>query len=115
MDIKLTELTHDLKQKMEKDPRFIRLNRLEKEISENEEIMRLAYKKDMAALVYSDDLKIYNENNPIIDKDRSELYQAKLALDSHPLIIEYNKAYKEVREVIDNVNNIIFTDFKEKD
>lgn len=113
MDIKLNELTQELKEQMNNDPRFILLDKLEKEISENEEIMRLAYKKDMASLAYSDKLKIYSEDSLEIEPYRRALYEAKLALDTHPLIIEYNKAYKNVREVIDNVNNIIFTGFKE--
>ena len=111
MDQKLFDLTNEMKEAMKNDPRFILLNKLEKEVNENEEIMSLAYRKDLAITNYSDLLKIYNENAPEVEGARKALYQAKLALDNHPLIIEYNKAYKEVKDVLDNVNNIIFDSF----
>lgn len=115
MDEKLYELTSELKKMMLNDQRFILLNKLETEISNNEEIMALSYKKDVAATTYSDLLKIYKEDAKEVESARKALYEAKLALDSHPLIVEYNKAYKEVRKVLDNINNIIFTDFTKKE
>ena len=42
--------TSDLKEKLNGDPRVVLLNKLEKEMNDNEEVMALAYKKDMAAL-----------------------------------------------------------------
>lgn len=111
MDIKLFELSQNLKNEMNNDSRFILLNKLEKEISNNEEIMALAYKKDVASTYYSDLLKIYKDDSKEVELARKNLYEAKKALDSYPLIVEYNKAYSEVKKIFDNINSLLFKDF----
>ena len=111
MNIKLLELTNNLKSEIDNDSRFILLNQLDKEISCNEEVMALAYKKDLASTLYSDLLKIYKEDSNEVEAARRELYEAKKNLDSHPLIKEYNRAFKEVNLVLNKVNTTLFKDF----
>ena len=41
-------LSYELKDLLSNDPRIIRLNELEKKMNENEEVMALAYQKDLA-------------------------------------------------------------------
>lgn len=113
MDIKLLELTNNLKNEIENDFRIILLNSLDKEISSNEEIMSLAYKKDVASTYYSDLLKIYKDDSLEVIAARKTLYEAKKNLDSHPLIVKYNKAYFDVKNLLDEINKILFNDFSE--
>ena len=100
-----------LKESLSNDPRVIHLLELEKEMNENEEVMALAYKKDMAAVKYSDTLNHFSEDSEEAKKALQELHEAKLALDSHPLVRKYLESYKEVRELYDDINNILFSNF----
>ena len=101
----------ELKDKLNNDPRIISLNELEKKLNENEEVMALAYQKDMAAVDYSDTLNHFSEDSKEAQESLKKLHAAKLALDSHPLVRKYLDAYKEVRELYDEINSIIFANF----
>ena len=100
-----------LKEMLDNDPRVIRLNELEKRMDESEEVMALAYKKDMAAVKYSDILNHFKEDSIEAQLALKELHQAKYDLDSHPIVKDYLKAYKEVRELYDEINKILFSSF----
>lgn len=100
-----------LKENIANDPRMIHLLELEKKMNENEEVMALAYKKDMAAVNYSDVLNHFSEDSEEAKKALKELHEAKLNLDQHPLVREYLNAYKEVRELYDEINEILFSNF----
>lgn len=101
----------NLKELLNKDPRIIKLNELEKKMNEDEEVMSLAYKKDMASVNYSDVLNHFSEESKETQKALKELHEAKLNLDNHPLVKEYMKAYKEVRELYEEINKILFANF----
>ena len=100
-----------LKELLAKDERVIRLNELEKKMDEDKEVISLAYKKDMAAVNYSDALNHFSEESEEVQKALKELHEAKLNLDNHPLVQEYLKAYKEVRELYEEINKILFANF----
>ena len=100
-----------LKENLANEPRVIRLLELEKKMNENEEVMALAYKKDMAAVNYSDVLNHFSEDSEEAKKALKELHEAKLNLDQHPLVREYLNTYKEVRELYDEINEILFSNF----
>ena len=100
-----------LKELLDNDPRVIRLNELEVKMDNDEEVMALAYKKDTAAVAYSDALNHFGENSDITQKALKELHQAKLDLDNHPLVREYLASYREVRELYDQINEILFGNF----
>ena len=102
---------NDLKERLNNDPRVILLNKLEKEMNENEEVMALAYKKDMACLKYSDVLKHFSEDSQEAKEALKELHEAKKNLDSHPLVKDYLKAYSEVRDLYASINEILFSNF----
>lgn len=112
MDEKIFFLADKLKNEMDSDPRFVKLNSLEKKMNDNEEVMLLAYQKDLKSDKYSDLLKIYDEKHPQVVEARKELVAAKTELDNHPLAKEYLKAYAEVRMLLYKVNDILFKDFK---
>ena len=100
-----------LKESLQNDPRVILLNDLEKQMDESEQVMALAYKKDMAAVNYSDVLNHFSEDSEEAQKALKELHEVKLNLDNHPLVKEYLKAYKSVRELYEQVNEILFANF----
>lgn len=101
----------NIKKLIDNDERVILLNKLEKEMNENEEVMALAYKKDMAATEYGDALNHYSEDSEEVKKLLEKLHAAKLALDNHELVKKYMLAYKEVRDLYLEINRIIFGDF----
>ncbi len=101
----------NLKELLEKDPRIMKLNELEKKMDEDEEVMALAYKKDMAAVKYSDALNHYKKDSKEAEEALKKLHQAKLELDNHPLVKEYLRAFKQVRELYDEINEILFKSF----
>ena len=111
MDNSLMESLEKLKVAIENDPRVLKLSQLDKQLNENEEVMKLAYRKDMTLLTYEDSLKHFDENSSEVKKAQKDLYEAKLSLDNHPLVKEYNKAYKEVRELYNKINDVLFKKF----
>lgn len=114
MDDKIYFKVKELQEAMNNDPRFILLNKLENEINNNEEVMALSYRKDAANNHYNDLLKIYKEDDEMVLEARRKLFEAKKELDSHPLVREYLKAYSEVEQLLYQVNQILFNDFKGK-
>ena len=100
-----------LKELLNQDERVVRLNELEKKMNEDEEVMALAYQKDMAAVAYSDTLNHFSEDSEEAKKALKKLHEAKLKLDSHPLVKEYLSSYKKVRELYEEINKILFSNF----
>ena len=103
-------LAGELKDLLDNDERLVRLNKLENELNNNEEVMALSYQKDLAVSSYSDALNHYANNSEEIKKYQHELFLKKEALDNHPLVKEYLKAYSEVRDLYFQINEILFND-----
>lgn len=97
-----------LREALNKDKRIIALNNIEKEMNDSEDVMRLAYQKDMALDKYSDALKTFGENTKEAEKALKELASKKKELDLHPLVAKYNTAYKNVRLLYEQINNLLF-------
>ena len=114
MEQVLLEALTSLKKSLENDPRVISLNEVEKRLNNNEEVMILSYKKDMALISYEDAVKHFGEASKEALLKQKELYKAKLALDNHPLVQEYNEKYKLVREMYNEINKELFEDFSSK-
>ena len=112
MDEKIFSLTDELKKEMDNDPRFLKLQEIEEKMNNDEEVMRLAYQKDLKSDRYNDLLKIYDDKHPLVVSARKELVEAKSNLESHSLVKEYLKAYAEVKMLLYKVNDILFGDFK---
>ena len=110
MDNHIYELSLDLKKSLDNDPRIIKLNELEKKMNEDKEVIALAYAKDVASSEYSDILNHYSQDSETAKKYQKKLYAAKKALDEHPLVKEYLKAYVEVRNLYSEINAIVFKD-----
>ena len=103
-------LAGELKDLLDNDERLIRLNKLENELNNNEEVMALSYQKDLAVSSYSDALNHFANNSEEMKKYQHDLFLKKEALDNHPLVKEYLKAYSEVRDLYFQVNEILFND-----
>ena len=103
-------LASELKEMLDNDERIIRLNKLEKELNNNEEVMALSYQKDVAVSAYSDALNHYAQDSEELKKIQHDLHLKKEALDNHPLVRDYLKAYSEVRDLYFQVNEILFKD-----
>ena len=102
-------LSYELKDLLSQDERVLLLEKLEKEMNNNEEVMALAYQKDLAISNLSDAINHFGENSEEAKKAQHELFLKKEALDNHPLVREYLKAYQEVRELYFNLNDILFS------
>ena len=102
-------LSYELKELLSQDERVILLNKLEKEMNDNEEVMALAYQKDLAISNLSDAINHFGENSKEAKKAQHELFLKKETLDNHPLVRDYLKAYQEVRELYFNLNDILFS------
>ena len=114
MDKVLLDSLNTLKQSMENDPRVLELNEVDKRLSLNEEVLKLSYKKDVALTAYEDACKHFGETSNEDLAKQKELYLAKLELDNHPLVREYNEKYQAVRLMYDEVNKELFGDFISK-
>lgn len=111
MQSNLVNNLYKLKEEIEKDKRVVLLNSLEDELNNNEDVMRLAYKKDMCLVDYEDALKFFKSDSKEVSLAQEKLYKAKLELDSHPLVIKYNKAYKDVRLLYKKISFELFGEF----
>ena len=78
----------------------------------DKEVMLLAYKKDMASVEFDDALKHFGENSNEAKEALKKLHEAKYNLDSHPVVKEYNNAYKEVRLLYEHVSKELFGEYK---
>ena len=103
-------LASELKELINRDERLIKLDKLEKELNQNEEVIALSYQKDVAISDYSDALNHFGENAPQTKEAQRALFLVKEKLDNHPLVREYLKAYAEIRDLYFEVNDILFGD-----
>lgn len=111
MTSSLIEKIDNLKIALSKDERIVRLNAIEEKMNKDEEVMKLAYQKDMALLDFEDALKHFPESSSEVKEAQNRLYKSKLSLDEHPLVKEYRLAYKEVQKIYSLINKELFGDF----
>ena len=102
------QVAYELKDCLSQDERIKRLNSLEVKMNNDNEVIALAYQKDLAVSNYSDALNHFAEDSNEVLKARKELHEKKLALDTHPLVREYLDAYKEVRDLYIQMNALLF-------
>ena len=112
MDAELATLLNNLKTAIENDERVLALKQIDDKLNKDEEVMKLAYQKDMASLSYEDALKHFPKDSKEVKDAQIRLHQAKLALDNHPLVKQYNEAYKNVRLMYEKINEELFSSFK---
>lgn len=114
MLMNIYELSYKLKQELENEPCFQELLLLEKQMENDDEVVKLTYQKDMALLYYNDALKVFDKNSEEIRPFLQRLSEAKNNLNSHKIVKLYLTKYKEVRELTNEINNILFSDLSSK-
>ena len=102
-------LAYELKELLANDERIKKLNSLEEKINNDNEVISLAYQKDMACLKYSDALNHYAKDSEEVKVLQKELHEKKLALDTNETVSEYLKAYSAVRDLYFEMNDILFS------
>ena len=115
MNNPLYEEVYKLRDQMKSDPRFLALKEMDEKLNNNEEVMKLAYQKEMAIVEYEDALNHYGKNSAELKKAQQNLAKCKLNLDNHPLVKEYYLALQKVREMDRKVNEKLFDDFNMKE
>ena len=111
MNQNLLEKASEIKQEIESLPEVIELKRLDKLLNENEEVMKLCYRKDVAATKFEDAVRYFGKESDKAIEAQKILYQAKLELDNNELVKAYNEQYKKVRLIYDKINEEIFNPF----
>lgn len=107
----LLEKLEQLKVILKNDERVILLNEIDQKLSNDEEVMKLSYRKDAASVEFEDALRHFTEDSLEVKSTQKKLYQAKLELDNHDLVKRYNKAYREVKKIYSYISKEIFGDF----
>lgn len=111
----LCQKLNNLKDAILNDERVLRLNEIEKKMNESDEVMKLAYQKDMMCIAYEDALKYFGENSKEALEAQKKLFEAKLSLDNHPLVVKYMNAYNEVKSLYGKINDELFSPITKRD
>lgn len=111
MNQKLYEKVSKLKEEIDNSPEVKELKRLNYLLENDEEVMKLCYRKDCAVTNYEDALKHFGENSDEAINAQKTLHQAKLELDLNPLVKQYNEQFKIVRKIYDKINEELFNPF----
>lgn len=96
------------------DPRLLALSEDEQRLSEDEEFVRLSHEKDAKADSFEETRRHYGGESEEAKKALHELYLAKKSMDEHPLARTYESHYKQVRELFDEMDRIVFDCFRGK-
>ncbi|MCI2055478.1 MAG: YlbF family regulator [Bacilli bacterium] len=114
MEKELVSSIEELSLAMKNDVRVLELEKREKEALDDEEVMALVKRKDAMESNYSLILSYKKEDSEEAKKAQKELYEAKLALDEHPLVKRYNESFSLVRDLYMNIDDIIFSPYRRK-
>ena len=77
---------------------YRKLIELDKQMNEDDEVLKLVNDFSLAQSEYNSVLNHFDFESPEAKKSQKLLFAAKLRLDSHPLVQEYNECLKEVNE-----------------
>lgn len=102
-----------LKTNLDNDSRVVLLKEKEKIMSADLKANELSIKMKLASSKY-DDLNHFGFDSPFAVKSRQELHQIKLELDTLDVVKDYMNAFKEVRKLYEQIDEILFSSFKEK-
>jgi hypothetical protein len=114
MEKELLTALDELKAALKADPRVLALEAAEKSLYQDPTLIALAEKKDAAERAYEDVLAYHKETDPEARSLQKALYEAKLALDEHPLSQAYNAAYIPVRDLYMALDDILYGPFRKK-
>lgn len=96
------------------DPRCLFLKQEEAKMAADPEAIALSKTKDERSADYEKAAYTYGENAPEAKEAWHELYLAKKKLDECPSCISYEKAYARLAPIYREIDDILFSDFREK-
>lgn len=111
MKKELLDAIISFKEACQNDSRFLRLKESEATALSSPEVISLHQKMETIMLAYQEALSHDGSNKTQLER---ELYSAKLALDSHPLMKEYNEAFVAVRDLQLYFDDILFGPFNKR-
>ncbi len=91
---------------------YKRIKEVTSEMENNIEVINLYQIKEKSLILYEDSLKHFSFDDEYVVKLRKELLEANKALNSHPLVKEYNYLYKYLRSIDHKIEKEIFLPFK---
>ena len=101
------QLAYDLAEELKRDPRITALQSFELKLNQDNEVKRLSQTMHDCALLY----EASRDDKSKLQEAQRKLHEAKLALDSHPLVKEYYRIYRPVRELYESIQDQLFTPF----
>lgn len=114
MNESIYQITLKLKEQIKSNKIYLDLIESEKEMENNDEVIKLAILKDQANDKYNDFVKYFKDDSNEVKQARKELYLAKEKFESHPLVKKYLENYQKLRLMLNEINDIIFDGLKEK-
>ena len=104
---------YELHELISTDERVLNLNHLEKEMMDDLEVQSLSKNKDEKNEKYLETIRYFGEKSLECASALKEFYLAKKALEEHPKVRDYLKAYQQVRLLFNEINHILFDEFNE--
>ena len=114
MNERIFDLSTRLNESLTNNPKVQELNKLEEELNNSYEVYLLSQKKDEALELYSKLKNVYPDDNIEVKEALKRLKEAKEKLNNHPLVKSYLSIYNEVKYLYMEVDNILFSEFKER-
>ena len=108
IELALASLSNALKE----DTRVQEMKEKENRMMESEEVIHLSHRLEEAERTYG--LAVSSTDKSMIEKTKIVLHEAKLALDSHPLVKDYTEAFIIVRDLYMQIDDIIFSPYRKK-
>jgi cell fate (sporulation/competence/biofilm development) regulator YlbF (YheA/YmcA/DUF963 family) len=113
MENEIKYLAFSLKEKIETDSRILSLLESERIVNEDLAIKELSIQLGKVELEYNEALKHSIPESELLKSIQKRLFQAKQKLDSHPLVIQYQKNYQAVRLLYGLINQQLFNVFNQ--
>jgi len=103
-----------LKLALESDHRRLLLEEREKAALRSTEVLALKKALDERKEAYDKIRSLDRPESNLLEQAQKDLYQAKLAFDSHPLVASYLSAYRAFKEVEREVDDIVFGPYRKR-
>ncbi len=110
MDSHLSTLIEELNALIRSSEDFKRLNVLDEQLYMDAQLLALASAKNNILEDYNSAIRFNDEERKKLCE--KQLYEIKLQIDTHPLVQEYNLAYKELQKITSDLNKEIFLNFR---
>ncbi|MFA7508802.1 MAG: YlbF family regulator [Bacilli bacterium] len=106
------EKLYTLKTILDAHPKIKLLILSEQSLEKSLEVKKLSNKVKTKEKQYNELIELYDAHHKLAKKAQKELFNAKMLLDQHPLVISYMKAYQDVRLLYEKINETIFNIFQ---